>query len=95
VRACELKTLSAQSIIRLEVGGAAGGDDETAAAVPPQILRPLSSLLHPAATIFFNFPQQSSVDNKLMLSAAKLQLLLRLKQTANSAESRRVAELPS
>jgi len=47
------------------------------------ILHHASRILHPAlctlrsATIFFNFPQQSSVDNKLMLNAVKL-LLLRL-----------------
>lgn len=62
------------------------------------ILHHASRILHPAlctlrsATIFFNFPQQSSVDNKLMLSAVKL-LLLRLKQTASPAESCRVSAL--
>lgn len=86
--ACELKTHWAQSIITrpryisaaaaAEVAATTAAVAVTAAAVACHWARSACRQESSAATIFFNFPQQSSVDNKLMRVALTKVLLFSL-----------------
>lgn len=81
--ACELKTHWAQSIITRPryISAAVAAVAVTAAAVSCHWARSACRQESSAATIFFNFPQQSSVDNKLMrVALTKLLFLLLLLQ---------------
>lgn len=78
--ACELKTHWAQSIITRPryISAAEVAVAVTAAAVACHWARSAFRQESSAATIFFNFPQQSSVDNKLMRVALAKVLLFSL-----------------